>query len=116
MCFYILLQPLCSHTSMLLAGPSCFRVLVEMHRIHEDASAWTAEGRQALPFEWPDECLPHDGNVRVVFTGEWCGWECRNSHVFDDRLDTTASTSLPIMGMPTAVYGIEREGVGWRDG
>ena len=87
-----------------------------MNRIHEDASAWAPEGCDVLPFIWPDECLPHADNVRIVPTGEWCGWECRNSHAFDDVLDVTASTSLPIMGMPTGVYGIERQGVGWRDG
>ena len=123
MCFYFLIQPLCTHTT-LLAGPSCLRVLAEFHRIHEEASAWTPEGRETLPFTWPDECLPHEDNVRVEETGEWCGWECQNSHshAFGSgaAADAPAASSSPssspsVMGMPSAAYGVERVGVGWRD-
>ncbi len=111
MCLYILLQPACAHNGTLLAGPSCSRVLAELNRIHEDPSAWTPEGRNTVPFTWPDGCLPHEGNIRVVDTGEWCGWECRNSHTFGSGADTQS-----VMGMPSAAYGTERPGVGWRDG
>lgn len=124
MCLYILLRPLCIHNTTLLAGPSCLRVLAELHRIHEDASAWTPEGRGTLPFTWPDECLPHANNIRIVDTGEWCGWECRNSHTFGfgaadaaaaAAIAAAASSSSVLLGMPNAVFGAERTGVGWRD-
>lgn len=117
MCLYFLMQPLCAHHSTLLAGPSCRRVLEELNRIHEDPSAWTTEGRHTLPFTWPDECLPHAENIRVMETGEWCGWECRNSHcAFGPGPGGVANDNAPsVMGMPGATYGTERMGVGWRN-
>ncbi|CAJ2506764.1 Uu.00g079500.m01.CDS01 [Anthostomella pinea] len=130
MCLYILLTPLCAHAPTLLAGPSCPRVWAELNRIH-GAEAWrTAEARASLPFEWPDACLPREGNVRVVPTGRWCGWECRNSHSLGMEEGATGqgsdgdggvgaggvSTTEGRMGVPGARYGVERPGVGWREG
>ncbi|KAI1497772.1 hypothetical protein F5X99DRAFT_432704 [Biscogniauxia marginata] len=194
MCLYILLTPLCAHSPTLLAGPSCARVLDQLARIHDYEQAWaTPEARAALPFEWPDACLPRarargsaasrrrrrrrrrtgrrvvgggegdgdgdgdreviegeveeegeeeEGNVWVVETGRWCGWECRNSYDAGGVVESAYASGwgegygeydgggggnqgvegvegVPAgfewgMGMPGATYGVERSGLEWR--
>ncbi|KAI3320390.1 hypothetical protein HD806DRAFT_230929 [Xylariaceae sp. AK1471] len=126
MCLYVLFMPLCAHSPTLLAGPSCRLVEAELSRIHS-LEAWTTpEVRAMLPFSLPDACLPSEANVRIVDSGKWCGWECRNTFdaagLMEGAGDITGHETIGEgrdgrfgMGVPGATYGVERKGVGWRD-
>ncbi|KAL7626151.1 hypothetical protein AAE478_002921 [Parahypoxylon ruwenzoriense] len=80
MCIYVKVTYRCQHTE-LLAGPNCTLVNTQFARIHSH-SAWTDAGVQTLPFSLPDACLPRPENTQSVNSGNWCGWECRNSSPF----------------------------------
>ncbi|KAI0844869.1 hypothetical protein F5Y00DRAFT_266190 [Daldinia vernicosa] len=77
MCQYMYVIYRCAHTE-LLAGPNCTFLLKQFSRIHQP-EAWTPEGQQTLPFEWPNACLPGDHNTIPVPSDKWCGWECQNT-------------------------------------
>ncbi|KAI2785497.1 hypothetical protein F4815DRAFT_440725 [Daldinia loculata] len=77
MCQYMCVTYRCTHTE-LLAGPNCTFVLTQLSRIHQP-EAWTPEGQQTLPFDWPNACLPGDHNTVPVPSDKWCGWECQNT-------------------------------------
>ncbi|KAI1326639.1 hypothetical protein F5Y16DRAFT_223819 [Xylariaceae sp. FL0255] len=123
MCIYILNVSLCGHQSQsLLTGPSCPRVAQEFARIYSPEAWATPEARASLPFDWPDSCSPSDANIRVMNTGKWCGWECRNTHDAAGLRECTKDGGTDIerqgswgMGVPGAKYGVERKGIGWRD-
>ncbi|OTA88560.1 hypothetical protein M434DRAFT_34828 [Hypoxylon sp. CO27-5] len=79
MCQYVHVTYRCGH-SELLAGPNCETMRYELSRIHREVSAWTAEGRQTIPFMWQESCSPGQHNIVNIASGNFCGWECRNSH------------------------------------
>lgn len=75
MCNYIVFLPLCSHfPPHLWAAPgdeSCPALRAQLMRIYDPA-----EDRETIPFDLPERCMPCPENIRVVGTGEYCGWEC----------------------------------------
>ncbi|KAI1143648.1 hypothetical protein F5Y05DRAFT_407054 [Hypoxylon sp. FL0543] len=79
MCRYANVTYRCGH-SELLAGPNCELLLHELSRIDHEPSAWTPEGLRTLPFHLPEICSPSSENTVDIVSGNFCGWECRNSH------------------------------------
>ncbi|KAI1393345.1 uncharacterized protein F4822DRAFT_423816 [Hypoxylon trugodes] len=79
MCRYICVTYRCQHRE-LFAGPNCLKVSFQLYQIERDASAWTSEGRKALPFTWADDCNPNCNNITEFICRDFCGWECRNSY------------------------------------
>ena len=99
MCFYVQEVPLCGHESQILWSYSfCNTLLAQLMRIN-DISAWQPETVDMVPFNLPDECDPNPGNIIRIYTQDYCGWECRNSH------------TIAGLGMPDADYGRERVGI-----
>lgn len=121
MCLFILQVPFCGHNPALLAGSFCCRLRDELQRINDPAS-WTEEGRKEIPFKLDAEhCEPNPRNIRIVYTDDYCCWECRNDHAAvlleEDDQGGWLETRVGVMGMPDAEYGpgSERIGVGWRE-
>ncbi|KAI1410550.1 hypothetical protein F5Y13DRAFT_202028 [Hypoxylon sp. FL1857] len=82
MCQYAYVTYRCGHGE-LLAGPNCETLMYELSRIHREPSAWTPAGQETIPFLWPESCSPTQHNTTGITSGNWCGWECRNSHSAD---------------------------------
>lgn len=72
-------MPLCGHPpATVLSYASCTGVLAQLMRITEPA-AWEPGSLGRVPFEVADDCDPGPDNTYVVYSGDYCGWECRNS-------------------------------------
>ncbi|KAI0138658.1 hypothetical protein F4776DRAFT_663027 [Hypoxylon sp. NC0597] len=104
MCQYAYVTYRCGH-SELLAGPNCETLRYELSRIHREASAWTPEGLQTIPFTWQDSCGPGQQNTVNITSDNWCGWECRNSH--PEPIDNNTS----IWNTDAGVLGGQMDGV-----
>ena len=79
MCIYIQTIPLCGHPPpTLLSYASCNNVLAQLMRITEP-EAWEPENVGKLPFDMPDDCDPGPENIYVLYSDDYCGWECRNN-------------------------------------
>ncbi|KUI56916.1 hypothetical protein VP1G_04317 [Cytospora mali] len=140
MCIYIQTVPLCGHPPpTIISYTSCTNVLSQLMRITEP-DAWEPGNLDSVPFEMGDDCDPNPDNIYVVYSDDYCGWECRNN-----ACQLAAEFGglgggfgcgglLPayipggggggggvghgpmVMGMPGAKYGpgSERLGIGWR--
>lgn len=143
MCIYIQTIPLCGHPPpTLLAYASCNDVLAQLMRITEP-EAWEPESIGKVPFDMPDDCDPSPDNIYVLYSDDYCGWECRNNAYqmaaglpgFDEDPGGLLPACFPgdergqfvggrhggdrrltVVGMPDAKYGPgnERLGIGWR--
>ncbi|KAG8161655.1 hypothetical protein KVR01_008642 [Diaporthe batatas] len=79
MCVYIQTIPLCGHPpATLLSYASCNDVLAQLMRITEP-EAWEPENMDKVPFDMPDDCDPGPDNIYVLYSDDYCGWECRNN-------------------------------------
>lgn len=79
MCIYIQTMPLCGHPpTTLLSYASCNDVLAQLMRITEP-EAWEPENMNKVPFDMPDDCDPGPDNIYVLYSDDYCGWECRNN-------------------------------------
>lgn len=79
MCIYIQTIPLCGHPPpTILAYASCTDVLAQLMRITEP-EAWEPGGLDRVPFEMSDDCDPRPDNIYVLYSDDYCGWECRNN-------------------------------------
>lgn len=144
MCIYIQTIPLCGHPPpTLLSYASCNNVLAQLMRITEP-EAWEPENVGKIPFDTPDDCDPGPDNIYVLYSDDYCGWECRNNayqvaaglRTFDGGAGGFLPACFPgddrgyflggghggdrrptVIGMPDAKYGpgSERLGIGWRN-
>ncbi|ROW12845.1 hypothetical protein VMCG_00009 [Cytospora schulzeri] len=79
MCIYIQTIPLCGHPPPTIhAYASCTNVLAQLMRITE-AEAWEPGELDRVPFEMGDDCDPRPDNIYVLYSDDYCGWECRNN-------------------------------------
>lgn len=150
MCIYVQTVPLCGHPPpTILSYASCTNVLSQLMRITEP-EAWEPGNLDRVPFEMSDECDPGPDNIYVLYSDDYCGWECRNSacqlaaefgglgvgfggggmlpaympgpvEMGHYGMDSGAGGVFGggghgpmVMGMPSARYGSERLGIGWR--
>jgi len=78
MCNYIVFLPLCNHyPSQVWAAPgdeSCPALRAQLARIYDPAEHLSPE---TIPFDLPERCMPCQENTRVVWTREYCSWDCR---------------------------------------
>lgn len=129
MCIYIQTIPLCGHPPpTILSYASCANVLSQLMRITEP-EAWEPGNLGRVPFEMSDDCDPRPDNIYVVYSDDYCGWECRNN-ACQLAAEFGGLGELGgfcggggggghrpmVMGMPDARYGpgSERLGIGWR--
>lgn len=142
MCIYIQTIPLCGHPPpSLLSYASCNNIFAQLMRITEP-QAWEPGNMGQVPFDMPDDCDPGPDNIYVLYSDEYCGWECQNNaYQLAGGLGGEVGGLLPayvpgkegipgqfvgggnvgangsmVMGMPDARYGpgSERLGIGWR--
>ncbi|KAK2605228.1 hypothetical protein N8I77_008081 [Diaporthe amygdali] len=144
MCIYIQIIPLCGHPPpTLLSYASCNNVLAQLMRITEP-EAWEPENIDKVPFDMADDCDPGPDNIYILYSDDYCGWECRNNAYqvaaglghFGEEAGGFLPAYIPgdergqivgggfggdgrpmVMGMPDAKYGAgnERLGIGWRN-
>ncbi|KAI3397560.1 hypothetical protein diail_10653 [Diaporthe ilicicola] len=144
MCIYIQTIPLCGHPPpALLSYAFCNNILAQLMRITEP-EAWKPENMGQVPFDMPDDCDPGPDNIYILYSDDYCGWECRNNaYQLAAGLGGLSGEDggmlpayfpgnergqfvgggyggedrLMVMGMPDAKYGpgSERLGVGWRN-
>lgn len=116
MCIYIQTMPLCGHPpATILSYASCTGVLSQLMRITEP-EAWEPGSLDVVPFEMANECDPGPGNTYVVYSSDYCGWECRNNACllaaeFGGLGDLSVGGVLPSY-TPEGAYGADGGGDG----